>query len=159
MIKPLVTMRDVLSRPCEKVKKGENIKQIIQDLKDTLAAHPSGIGLTANQIGYDKAVSYVRILQSVDEKTKKETFKEIILINPEVTYKNKKVRLEGEGCLSFRGIHVTTDRYAVIGVEYTDETGKETTGLFADMEALAVQHEADHTKGILIFNRKHRRTN
>jgi peptide deformylase len=50
MIKSIVTNIVELRKSCEEVTKKDNIKEIIQNLKDTLEAQ-KGFGLSANQIG------------------------------------------------------------------------------------------------------------
>ena len=152
---PIVTNINQLRIPCELVTKEDNIKQIIVDLKDTLASKPEGIGLTANQIGYTKAISYIRIPIKEGPKTKQIEYKETIMINAKIEEKiGKPFKLINEGCLSFKGIHITTKRYVFIMVTYLNEHLKEQRALLQDLEALAFQHECDHQTGITLFQRK-----
>ena len=55
MIKEILTYeknKDILTQKSEDVIEiDEEIKQLIQDLKDTLAIHPTGVGISAIQIG------------------------------------------------------------------------------------------------------------
>jgi len=156
MIKPIITDRAILKRPSEKVSPEDNIKSIIQDLKDTIASQPHSIGLSAPQIGIQKRVCIVRLPAGINQETKKVEFTEKILINPIITSKDKLVQLKGEGCSSFVGISVNTDRYIYITLEYLDETLKLQAGCMQDWESFAVQHETDHLNGILLFDRKHK---
>src|SRR3972149_587367 len=57
--------REILKKMLEKdykpiFIKEDNIKEIIQKLKDTLACY-KGLGLSANQIGIQKRISYIKI--------------------------------------------------------------------------------------------------
>lgn len=148
MIKKIVCDRKELSVPCEVVTKNDNITEIVQDLKDTLATK-KGWGLTANQIGINKKISYIKLPSSLSNN--KEGW---VLINAIINDKSEPFRANSEACLSFPGITVTTKRYAFIVVEYLDEKLVQKTSIFQGYEALAVQHEIDHTLGITIFDRK-----
>lgn len=154
MIKTIVTNINELRKPCEDVIKGEDIKQIIIDLKDTFnsVAHKA-IGLSANQIGYNKKISYIKMPKFVD-KDKQTQYAEYIFINAKIIEKERPIQVKGESCISFRGIGVITKRYVFITVEYLNEKMEVQTRILQDLEAIAVQHEADHQSGIVLFDRK-----
>ncbi|MGD8732253.1 MAG: peptide deformylase, partial [Anaerolineales bacterium] len=58
----------------------QEVKALIQDLKDTLQAHPQGIGLAAPQINVHKRVVIVRLgLRDQDVEERKPA---LALINP-----------------------------------------------------------------------------
>lgn len=145
MIKAIITDREFLSIPCEEVKEGEDIIQIIEDLTDTLATK-AGYALAANQIGYNKAIAVISM--------KKEDF-DVILVNPKIIDKDERILFRKEGCLSFPGVFIDTDRYNQI----TYQTGiGDRVQMFAiyGLPAIVVQHEIDHLRGILFFNKKHK---
>jgi len=149
---PIVTDINYLKQPCQEVTKEDNVKEIIQKLKDTLESN-GGLGLSANQIRIQKRISYLKIPKFVDKKLE---FNEYILINAKIIEKNNPIKVKNEGCLSFPGVYVDTLRYVFCTVTYLDENLKENTGLFQDLESLAIQHECDHQLGIVLFNRKWR---
>ena len=154
--KKIITDLRELQKSCQEVNKDDNYKQIIQDLKDTLNAHPEGWGLSANQIGYNRKISFIKIPKKIDQKTYRIEYNEFVLINAEIIEKIGKSSLTvGEGCLSFPGVRVNTSRYLAIMIKYLDENLKEQTALYQGNEALAVQHETDHTNGLTIFDRKY----
>lgn len=155
MIKPIITNIKELRKPCELVQQGEDVSQIITDLKDTLASK-KGLGLTANQIGYNKAISYLKIPKKINPKTKEIEYSEIILINGKIIEKDRAIKVNGESCLSFPGISVITKRYVFITVEYLDEQLKLKTAMFQDLESVAIQHELDHQQGKILFDKKWR---
>jgi peptide deformylase len=132
MIKPIVTNLAELKRPCIPVTKEDDIKQIIVDLKETLATHPTGWGLSANQISYNKCISYIRVPKTINHKDKKITYAELVMINPKIIEKDTPVKVNNEGCLSFEGINVTTKRYVYITVEFLDEKLNPQAGAFQD---------------------------
>jgi len=141
MIKKIVTNIRELKKPCTLVAEGEDITEIVQDLKDSLNTK-QGYGLAANQIGIDKRVSYIYYLG-----------KELILINPKIVSKVKKYRFRKEGCLSFPGIPCDTIRYNYISFE--TGIGEERKVMEASgMTAAIIQHETDHLLGLTIFDRK-----
>lgn len=146
MKKQIVTNLKDLQIPCIPVCDGEDISSICQDLKDSL--DPSkGYALAANQIGYNKRIIYINI---------KELDLDGFLINPTITMKVGKIQFN-EGCLSFPGIHVKTDRAKAISVTCsTDNKLFPVNVIFADLESIIVQHEIDHLDGKTMFDRKHR---
>ena len=153
-IKPIVTNIKELRQPCDLVIPSDDYKSIIQDLKDTLATK-NGVGLSANQIGINKKISYLKIPKGIS-KDKKIEYNESILINAKIIEKDRPIQVRGESCLSFPGVSVITKRYVFITVTYLDENLRERTGLFQDLEAICVAHEIDHTNGLTIFDRKWR---
>jgi len=154
--KTIITNIVELRKPCREVTKDDDFKTVISDLRDTLIANKRGLGLSANQIGYNLAISYIRILDKVDETTKQLKYKEYVLINPEIIEKGNKIVFHDEGCLSLPGININTDRYVFVTVSYLDEKFEKCMGLFADLESIAVQHEVAHLNGRTIIDDKHR---
>lgn len=138
MIKPIVTNLKELQKPCKLVQENEDISALVQDLKDTLATQ-KGYGLAANQIGIQKKVAFYIFNKS-----------EVTLINPKITEKQNKI-IFTEGCLSFPGLEIKTDRYKTIILE---NNGQKFSA--SDLEAIIIQHEVDHLNGITILQRKHK---
>jgi peptide deformylase len=155
-IKPIVTSLSELQKPCFLVENKENISQIIQDLKDTLKTFSNkALGLSANQIGYNKQIAYIRIPKEINEKTNEVKYNDFIIINPKIIEKARKIIYKKERCLSLPGIAVDTDRYAFVALHYCDENFKEYTAMFQDLEALVIQHEIGHLQGKTIYDFKH----
>lgn len=154
-IKHIITNIGELRKPCLPVEKGENINQIIQELKETLIAR-KGFGLSANQIGYNKSVCYLRI-PTVNLKTKKIEHAEFVAINPKIIEKERKIIFKQEGCLSIKGLRIDTDRYVFCTIQYENEKREIQNVLAQDLAAFIWQHEYDHLIGITILDRKHKR--
>lgn len=136
MEKPI--MRDVmfLSRKSEEAT--EQDRQVIQDLKDMLAAHrQSCVGMAANMIGVKKRIIIVAL-----------GFADMIMINPVITAKSEPYDTE-EGCLSLDGVR-KTKRYGRITVRYQDESFRSQSQEFKGQIAQIIQHECDHLEGIII---------
>lgn len=138
MIKQIVTNLKELRRPCAIVRNDEDISAIVQDLKDTLATKV-GYGLAANQIGIQKKIAFYKIGAN-----------EVTLINPKIMDKFDKM-VFNEGCLSFPGLEIKTDRYREITFENNGRCYSA-----SGIEALVIQHEVDHLSGKTIFDRKHK---
>ena len=94
---PIVTDIRELRKPCQEVTKEDNIKEIIQQLKDTLES-VGGLGISANQIGIQKKISYLKIPKFTDKKIE---FNEYILINAKIIEKSRPIQIKNESCLSF----------------------------------------------------------
>jgi peptide deformylase len=153
MIKSIVTNIVELRKSCEEVTKKDNIKEIIQNLKDTLEAQ-KGFGLSANQIGIQKKISYIKM--PVGIKDKQIQYKEYVLINAKIIEKERPIQVKGESCISFPGMGMITRRFVFVTVEYLNEKLEIQTGILQDMEAICVQHETDHQNSLTIFDRKWR---
>jgi peptide deformylase len=152
MIRPIITNIKELRIPCQEIIKSDNIKELIQDLKDTLESK-KGLGLSAAQIGINKRISYIKIPKFVN-KNKEIQYNEYILINAKIIEKNRPIRVNNESCLSFPGLGITTRRYVFITVEYYNEKIELQTTMFQDLEAICVQHEIDHQHSMTLFERK-----
>jgi peptide deformylase len=140
MIKSIIKNITELKKPCVEIKDYKELTSIIIDLEDTLKTSRGGIGLSANQIGYNQRVAIIRLpLLSLN------------LINPIILDKKDK-RIFKEGCLSFPNIEMVTDRYYYIKIKNNDKILE-----FTGIEAIAVQHEIDHLNGLTIFDRKHKK--
>jgi len=155
MVRPIVTLITDLKKPCLPVEKNENIKSIIQDLKDTLEK-THGLGISANQIGIQKKISYIKVPKSMDQKTKKIEYGEYVLINPKMIEHNKKVVVKQEGCISFPGLKIDTDRWIFITLLNHNEKLEPQTLLLQDLESIVIQHEYSHLIGRTIIDDKHK---
>ena len=149
---PIVTNINELKKLCQDVTKEDNVQEIVQKLKDTLASQ-SGLGLSANQIGIQKKISYIKVPKMT--KDKKIEFTELVLINAKIIEQDRPIKVQNEECLSLQG-SATTKRYVFIIVQYLNEKMELHTGIYQDLEALVVQHEIDHQNSLTIFDRKWR---
>jgi peptide deformylase len=150
MIKAIITSSADLRQKCRTINVGEDISQTIKDLEDTLSTK-RGFGLAANQIGYNIQVSVIRMKDF-----------EINLINPTIIDKSNKIVFE-EGCLSFPGLFIKTDRYKEItySTGVLDDKGvltdKVDTFAIEGLEAIVIQHEVSHLQGKLFLDFKHKK--
>jgi peptide deformylase len=126
------------------------IKQLIEDLKNTLLAHKNGIGLAAPQINVLKRVVVVRLELADDENH--ENSLPTALINPEIISACDE-RRDFDGCLSFPGLYGETIRPHYLEVNYFDEKGKHFYQIYEGFDAVVVHHEIDHLNGVLFIDR------
>tara|TARA_R110001583_G_scaffold159613_1_gene311442 strand:+ start:4007 stop:4450 length:444 start_codon:yes stop_codon:yes gene_type:complete len=137
----IILSKELLSVPCSSATISEG-KAIARTLMGILLESEEGIGLAANQIGINKRVCIVHVEQP------------IVLINPLIIAK-KGNTLFKEGCLSFPGDEVTTQRYSYIEVVAINHENVLTFSREKNLlECICVQHEIDHLNGITMHQRR-----
>ena len=159
MIKTIIKKdENFLRQKSSNVETQEEAEQIALDLADTLAQDANGVGLSAPQIGILKRACLINVKEP------------IFLINPRI------VESEGitgfvEGCLSFPGQNIKTQRPIQVTIECDNHDSKLLFGALALaeyekatnfegkeyrdlLESMAVQHEIDHLDGVLMFDRR-----
>lgn len=143
MIKPILSydnekdkiILSSVSAPVENVLSTDT-KEIIQDLKDTLAATDNGKGLSAVQIGVLKRICICSW-----------GGKEIVLINPIITHsRGEKEYLEG--CLSVPNKYKKIKRAQKVWCSYLDENGETQEIAEGGRMSNIIQHELDHFNGV-----------
>jgi len=145
MKKNIVTDKIALKNKCELVTE-EELPSVLQDLEDSFVdIAKRGYGLSAPQIGISKQVSIVRVGEV-----------KLNLVNPEIIEKEGRFLFQKEGCLSFPGIYIDTDRYKEITIENGIGENRKQYYTYG-IEAVVLQHEIDHLSGTLFFDRKHRK--
>lgn len=127
--------REILSKKCEKVENIEEIKELIQDLKDTLHSSFDGRGLSANQLGVCKQVC---ICSWAGE--------EVVMINPVIT-RSRGNQKYLEGCLSIPGKYAEIERAQKVWCKYMDENGNMREIAEGGRMSNIIQHELDHLQG------------
>lgn len=138
MIKEILTYptnKDILTSKSVEVEEiNDEIKNLIQDLKDTLN-NTTGCGISAVQIGELKRICLIKMNGQI--KT---------LINPVITKTRGEVEFR-EGCLSAPDVATTTKRAQKVWVDYIDENGRKRELADGGLCSIIVQHELDHFDG------------
>ena len=137
----------LLSMPCRKVKEDEleHALQLGQAMLDYLKKDTSsGIGLAANQIGFNRRMFVMDVSNERDNPQ--------VFINPIVKSKNNIKMPDTEGCLSCPGEEVKVNRSMSINLEWTCRHGKKQHKTFFYLQYRVVQHEMDHLNGKLIID-------
>ena len=152
----------VINKKLRKVSVDEGLK-IAEELLNILSERKDGIGLAANQIGYDASVAVVNVREP------------LILINPVIKEQWDEIGYY-EGCLSFPKNSVHTKRYrnAIVHTEQEEcdwyfsgakkisegtgtwETAKKHDQEQRLLESICVQHEIDHLNGLTIMDRENK---
>ena len=117
---------------------------IILDNMIKIMYQANGIGLAANQIGYNRRMF---VMDTSNEKNDPQVF-----INPIVRSKNNKKVNDIEGCLSCPGEDIKVKRSITIDLEWTCRHGKPQYKTFNYLPSRVVQHEMDHLNGKLIID-------
>lgn len=129
------------------LEKKEEIRQLVTDLWDTLAAS-EGCGLAAPQIGVSQRVVVVDgdVMADIYDYLKgfKRTF-----INPVILEESDEKSTYNEGCLSIPGVYCDVVRPKKIKVEYYDGNFEKKVEEFDNFAARMVQHEFSHLDGVL----------
>ena len=134
--------KEILTKKSEKVENIEKVKDLIQDLKDTLLATKTGVGISAIQIGVLKKVCIIKYNGEL-----------YTLINPIITKTRGEVLFK-EGCLSAPDSSVEVKRFQKVWCEYTDENGNKQELAQGGLCSVIIQHELDHFDGWCeVFNK------
>ncbi|HTK39432.1 MAG TPA: peptide deformylase [Patescibacteria group bacterium] len=131
----------------------ESIEQLVDDMTsasldwEDSRPHEISAALAAVQIDNMKRVVIVR-----KDFEDKETREFIPLINPEIVkYEGDQIE-DYEGCLSVKNVYGRVKRWDKIRVKATDLKGNEVRFRADGFLARVIQHEVDHTNGILFVD-------
>jgi peptide deformylase len=136
----------VLSQPGEPVTEfDKDLRKFVDDLFETMYA-AQGIGLAAPQVAVSKRITVVDLSMGKDPAQK------LVLINPEVIFREGK-QYQEEGCLSFPEIREKIQRAFKVTIRAQDEHGKWFEMDGEELLSRAFQHEIDHLDGVLFITR------
>jgi peptide deformylase len=146
-VREIITLPDkrlrLKSEPVKRI--DASIRKLVDDLFETMYDAP-GIGLAAIQIGVAKRIV------TMDLSRKEEDHKPQVFINPEVTWTSEEKSKYEEGCLSIPDFYEEVERPAQVKVEYLDLEGEEHEIEASGLLATCLQHEIDHTNGVLFID-------
>src|SRR6185312_8925775 len=112
---------------------------------ETMYAAP-GIGLAAIQIGVARRVVVMDLAKKDDPPERR------VFINPEVISASVETATYEEGCLSIPEYYEEVARPSSVKVKYLDLDGKQHEVDAAGLLATCLQHEIDHTNGVLFID-------
>jgi peptide deformylase len=146
-VRPIIVLPDkrlrLVSEPVVAID-GE-VKKLVADMFETMYAAP-GVGLAAIQLGVPKRVVTIDATRGEEKK------QPVTLINPEILWSSEENSVLEEGCLSIPEFTDEVERPARVKARFLDLDGRtievEAEGLFARV----LQHEIDHTNGILFID-------
>ncbi|RYX85309.1 peptide deformylase [bacterium] len=140
-----------LSTPCAPVEHfGEELRQLVEDLTDTMRAGVGSVGVAAPQIGEMWRVAVVDTSGHRKFGPVSQGF--FALVNPKIV--SREGEREGrEGCMSLPDFTANVRRSQTVTVQYQSIEGELKTVVCNDFEAVAMQHEIDHLDGIMFLDR------
>lgn len=154
-MKPIVTSPNpVLTAPAKTVTSfDKRLGKLVRDMKATLRTtkNPKGVGLAGPQIGESLRIFVIRPRDADPVR---------VFINPDIIVASED-KTDGvperdnklEGCLSIPKIWGKVKRSSTLTLRYQDETGTPHEEKFSGFPATIIQHETDHTNGILFVQR------
>lgn len=140
-VKEIVTDYVQLSKRCnefELIKGSKEIQKIILHLKNTIRANEGMLGLSANQIGFDKRIICLNFNGDIRS-----------FINPIIT-NAVGLELSREKCHSIPDKEFIRTRHSKINVTYQTPLGKIESVEFVGVAAQVFQHHIDHLDGLLL---------
>lgn len=134
----------------------DEVRQLVADMESATLdwednrPHELGVALAAVQI--DQLYRVVVIRNDFDNKDDR-TF--IALINPEIVKAEGEIEYDHEGCLSVRDVYGLVPRNTKIRVKALNLEGREVRIKAEGFLARVLQHEIDHTNGIMFVDHVH----
>jgi peptide deformylase len=150
---PRMALRDIIILPDKRLRQisdpvktvDAEVRALVDDMFETMYEAP-GVGLAAIQVGVPKRIV------TADTAKKDEPKQPLALINPEIVWSSDEKSSYEEGCLSIPEYYEEVERPSQVKVRYMDLDGKpqevEANGLLATV----LQHEIDHTNGVLFID-------
>ena len=135
----------VKSTPVDKV--DDDVRQLMDDLLETMCADDKGVGLAAPQVGVAKRVIVID-LSRVDD----DTLAPLCMANPEIISSSKELVSSAEGCLSVPEYYAEVVRPASVRLRYLDRDNEVQEMDAEEFSAICIQHEIDHLDGVLFID-------
>jgi len=143
-----------LRQKSQKVQPGDGkLYALIQDMTDAALdwedSRPHEISAALAAIQIDRLERVIIVRTDFDEKENREF---TALINPEIVKYEGDVASDYEGCLSVKDVYGKVPRHTKIRVKALNTDGKEIRFKAEGFLARVIQHEIDHTKGIVFVD-------
>ncbi len=136
----------VLRKPAETITDfGKKTRDLAQKLHQIMKSQKHGIGIAAPQIGISKRMAIVDVSSRVPGA------QALILINPEILDARDE-QPSREGCMSVPDYTGLLKRFGWIKLSWQDEQGVFREKICTGIEAICVQHELDHLRGVLFLD-------
>ncbi len=132
-------------------KEYKKLSEIIDDMFKTMY-QSDGVGLAAPQVGKAIKLFVIDASPMAEEDAECEGYKKVFINAEILDYSDGKV-IMNEGCLSLPGVREDITRSDTIHIKYYDENFVMHEEELSGFRARVVQHEYDHTQGILFTDR------
>jgi peptide deformylase len=127
------------------------LNQLIEDLFETMY-HSEGMGLAAPQIGKSIRIFVIDGNPVAEDEPSLAGFKKVF-INANISERCGELQPMNEGCLSIPHLREEVMRESHIRISYYDENWQYHDDVFDGYKARIIQHEYDHTEGILFTDK------
>ncbi len=153
MIYPIVIYGSpVLRKVAKEIDKDyPSFDEFLNNMWETMY-HSDGVGLAAPQVGKSVRLFVIDGSPFAEHEPELENFQKVFINAKLVENKEDKVSME-EGCLSIPLIREDVLRPEKIRLQYYDENFNYHDEWFEGMAARVIQHEYDHTEGILFTDK------
>jgi peptide deformylase len=132
------------------------LAELVAAMRETMLAAP-GVGLAAPQIGLGLRLAVLEdagdVPEDVADARDRRPLPYTVIINPRYRQVGHDFALWYEGCLSIPGWQAATERAVTIELNCLDEDFAPVFERFTGWAARIVQHETDHTNGILYLDK------
>lgn len=131
----------------------DEVKKLIKNMRDATVDwensrnHEAAVGLAAIQVNQ---LYRIFIVRNDFENTEDQHF--TVFINPEIVKKIGPIEEDFEGCLSVPDVYGKVPRYQSVKVKALDEDGNPFRVTAHGFLARILQHEVDHTHGIVFID-------
>lgn len=156
-----MTKNDIITLPHQHLRtksvrvnpRDDTTRQLVQDMTDAALdwedsrPHEISAALAAVQINELKRVVIIR--SDFEDKAHREF---TVLINPEIVKYEGDVVADYEGCLSIKSVYGKVPRHTKIRLKALDQDGNEIRLKAEGFLARVIQHEVDHTNGIVFID-------
>jgi peptide deformylase len=127
---------EALLTPTKKIKKiTKKDKEVANEMHKLMRKY-NGVGLSANQVGYDRSIVVMSI--GPDNYT---------MFNPEIVLATDSLITSTEGCLSFPGVQCKVYRAARVLAKWQDSKGNIKIKWLDGLAGVCLQHELNHLAG------------
>lgn len=136
-----------------KAKADDKTKALVSDMisatLDWEDSRPHEIGAALAAVQIDKLKRIVIVRSDFDDKQSRDF---TVLLNPQIIKKEGEIISDHEGCLSVKDIYGLVPRHSKVKVKALDVEGNEVRIKAEGFLARVLQHEIDHTNGILFVD-------
>jgi peptide deformylase len=161
MVLPILSYgNQKLNQVCKSVGGNDpELQRLIDNMWKTLEA-ANGAGLAAPQVDISLQLfiidseSTFRVMTEFERKEYFSSDEGILetFINTRVISRSDETWMDREGCLSMPSFTVVVERPWSIEIEYFDRTFQKKRRAFSGLTARMIQHEYDHTRGVLFLD-------
>lgn len=149
----IILPNDHLRQKSSKVRDVQDVKELINKMTDAAldweASRPHEISAALAAVQLDHLERVVIIRSDFEDKGSKDF---TALINPEIVKYEGQIVSDYEGCLSVRDVYGKVPRHTKIRVKAWNIDGQEVRFKAEDFLARVIQHEIDHTNGIVFID-------